>query len=302
MQVTNVAKGGGEKYNPSLSSYADVLVLDQGGVEHISAQAFNATTGELLGAVPKLDQVLPGHVVRYSISGNTLTATKPLLLGEGSALWSFTASAGEKILSITPRPATDPVASIGKVLGDRRVLYKFLSPNLALLITGNDGKKTASVYVLDTLTGGILFSNVHTNIDLDAPISAVMSENWFAYSFTSSPSTSSSSTSQEQTKGHHLVVGEMFESLIANDRGASSGNSSAARTTSEPVVLTASFQIPEPISKLGVTQTRQGITSRHLLAVLGESAGVVGIPYAVLDPRRPVDRDANKVSLYHPDG
>ena len=45
---------------------------------------------------------------------------------------------------------------------------------------------------------------------------------------------------------------------------------------------------------MGVTQTRQGITSRQLLAVLDDSKAIVGIPYGILDPRRPVGREPTK--------
>jgi hypothetical protein len=45
---------------------------------------------------------------------------------------------------------------------------------------------------------------------------------------------------------------------------------------------------------LAVTQTRQGITSRQLLAVLDDSNSIVGIPRGFIDPRRPVGRDATK--------
>jgi hypothetical protein len=45
---------------------------------------------------------------------------------------------------------------------------------------------------------------------------------------------------------------------------------------------------------MSVTQTRQGITSRQLLAVLADSASIIGIPRGVIDPRRPVNRDPSK--------
>ncbi|KAK6401170.1 hypothetical protein LTR95_019220 [Oleoguttula sp. CCFEE 5521] len=45
---------------------------------------------------------------------------------------------------------------------------------------------------------------------------------------------------------------------------------------------------------MSVTQTRQGITSRQLLAVLTDSNAIVGIPRGVIDPRRPVNREPTK--------
>ena len=88
----------------------------------------------------------------------------------------------------------------------------------------------------------------------------------------------------------------MFESLVPNDRGPldAASNFSSMQAESQPFILVQTYQIPESISKMAVTQTRQGITSRQLLAVLSDSQGIVGIPYAVLDPRRPAHRDPTK--------
>ena len=92
------------------------------------------------------------------------------------------------------------------------------------------------------------------------------------------------------------MVGEMFESLVPNDRGPldAASNFSSMQAESQPFILVQTYQIPESISKMAVTQTRQGITSRQLLTVLSDSQGIVGIPYAVLDPRRPAHRDPTK--------
>lgn len=71
-------------------------------------------------------------------------------------------------------------------------------------------------------------------------------------------------------------------------------NFSTTESSTEPFTLVQTYQIPEAISKMAVTQTRQGITSRQLLVVLAESNAIVGIPYGALDPRRPVNRDPTK--------
>ncbi|KAI7085890.1 DUF1620-domain-containing protein [Hortaea werneckii] len=277
----------GQEWQPSISS-------PKGGVLELKSKAgagvqYNATTGEQLVSILPIDVEADtaAKPVRYSLSGNGLEAQM-----DGSPAWSFMPAEGERIVSLVPRPVNDPVASIGKVLGDRRVLYKYLDPNLALLATVKDASKTATFYVLNSVTGGILHSSTHTRVDLSASISAMVSENWFTYSFTAE-------ASDEAPKGHQLVVGEIFESLVPNDRGplAATANYSSMETTTEPFTLTQSYQIPEPISKMAVTRTRQGITSRQLLAILPNSNAVVGIPYTILDPRRPVNRDPTKDEL-----
>ncbi|GAB7359713.1 hypothetical protein MBLNU230_g6888t1 [Neophaeotheca triangularis] len=246
----------------------------------------NASTGgQVDQVVTPLNEQPEQTVVKYTLNDRRLEATK-----EGRAIWNFSPPKNERILSLVPRPLTDPVASIGKVLGDRKVLYKYLSPNLALLVTAHDLSKTASVHVLDTTSGSTLHSTTHAGVDLSRPIPAVVTENWFAYSITAE-------ASETVPKGHQLVVGELFESLVPNDRGPLTGstNFSSIDSSIEPFTLTQTFQIPEAITKLAVTQTRQGITSRQLLAVLEDSNSIVGIPRGVIDPRRPVNRDPTKL-------
>lgn len=205
------------------------------------------------------------------------------------ASWRFSPGAGEKVYSLTPRPLDDPVASIGKVLGDRKVLYKYLNPNTLLVITASDVTLSATVSVLDALSGSVLYVASHQGVDATLPIASTMSENWFAYSFASQPTA-------DGVKGYQLVVGEMFESPFSNDRGPQSTirNSTEVDYSYQPHVVAQSYRLREPISKLAVTQTRQGITSRALLAVLPESNAIVGIPRQVIDPRRPVGREATK--------
>lgn len=278
----------GQHWAPSFKSASDgILHIDSGA--SLPALKLNASTGEDVATIAAVDSSLPPlGSVQFSLQDGELEATKVGSAAKG-ALWHFIPSAGERILSLVPRPINDPVASIGKVLGDRRVLYKYLSPNLALLATANDETRTASFYVLDTISGATLYADVHNDVDLSAPIPSIMSENWFAYSYTAE-------ASDDIPKGTYLVVGEMFESLVPNDRGPLTGkaNTSSLQTSPEPFVLSKSYQIPESISKLAVTRTKQGITSRQILAVLADSSSIVGIPYAVLDPRRPVGRDPTK--------
>jgi hypothetical protein len=182
------------------------------------------------------------------------------------------------------------VAQIGIVLGDRRVLYKYLNPNLALVMTGNDAASSASATLIDTVSGNVLYEAKHTGIDITRPIAAVLSENWLAYTYTlkGGPITSS--------RGHVLVTAHLMESASPNDRGALdaatnySSLSPLGADAGKPYVLSQSFQIPEAVSSLAVTHTKQGITSRMLMAVLPESDSIVGIPTQVLDPRRPIGR------------
>jgi hypothetical protein len=58
-------------------------------------------------------------------------------------VWSVAlTSAGEVVLAVTPKRPHDFVHSQGKVLADRRVLYKYINPNLvAVSVQGDDDTK-----------------------------------------------------------------------------------------------------------------------------------------------------------------
>ncbi|CAK1365033.1 unnamed protein product [Cercospora beticola] len=279
----------GETWRPTLETGANGAVVITVG-DSPPLVALNATNGAVVADPGSARSPLPeADAIRFGLQKDgSLTASKSGLSADG-ALWRFFPPKNERVVTLVPRPVNDPVASIGKVLGDRRVLYKYLSPNVALLVTANDAARSATFHVIDTVTGATLHADIQHNVDLAEPIPAIITENWFAYSFTAE-------SAESTPKGHHLVVGELFESFVPNDRGPLSekANSSSLQQPPEPFVLSKSYQIPEAISKLAITRTRQGITSRQLLAVLADSSSLVGIPYQVLDPRRPVDREPTK--------
>ena len=208
------------------------------------------------------------------------------------SIWRFRPAVGERVIHISHTPANEPVAAIGKALGDRRVLYKYLNPNLILLVAVNDATSHFTIYLLDSVSGDVLYSNTHNSIDTTRPVTSAVSENWIAYSFSNIPSSASPSA------GHELVIAELFESDLPNDRGplgSASNYSALDNSSAKPHVIAQTYHITEEISSMAVTQTRQGITSRELLAVLPETNSIVSIPRYHLDPRRPVGRDATKI-------
>jgi hypothetical protein len=205
--------------------------------------------------------------------------------------WVFTPPNGEKIVGYTARPLVDPVASIGRVLGDRRVLYKYLNPNLVLVTAILESSRTASVYLLDSASGQLLYSVTHDGVDVSRPIPSTISENWFSYSLTLD------SKSRSDSRGYQLIAADLYESALPDDRGplGTSTNASTVQPvkgdSAKPYVISQTYQIPEPISHMTVTLTRQGITIRELIVTLPQSNSIVGVPRSVIDPRRPVGRD-----------
>ncbi|KAJ5398686.1 hypothetical protein N7465_009175 [Penicillium sp. CMV-2018d] len=291
--VATIYSDDGSSVTVDVSTGEIVSRIESSNSKLHSIAVFGAQDGSSLATVGVREDGTPitavanedGFLVTTSVDGRVLGWVAK---DNKTPVWEFVPPSGQKVVDATARPAHDPVASIGKVLGNRSVLYKYLNPNLALVTAVNEQTHTASFYLLDGVSGKVLHAVTQAGVDPKQPIASVMSENWFAYSFWGDVDGSESSA-----KGYQLVISELYESAFPNDRGVldSATNYSSTATVPLPHVISQAFMIPEPISHMAVTQTRQGITTRQLLCTLPSSNSIVGIPRPVLDPRRPVDRD-----------
>jgi hypothetical protein len=280
--------------NPSLKAHRGYVEVKDAGLK--GSLFVNTTTGGLVSSPNTKTQVpvVSGEhqLVSFTLVDGTL---KGFLENQPSSepVWSFSPAPKERIVSYTARPLKDPVASIGKVLGDRRVLYKYLNPNLVLVTAVLDATHTASVYLLDSASGQILHTMSHSDVDTSRPIPSTISEHWFSYSLTTDAKAGASS------RGYQLIVSDLYESPLPDDRGplGATSNSSTVQPSGstgdviKPYVISQSYQIPAEISHMTVTQTKQGITSRELLVTVPSSNSIIGIPRQVIDPRRPIGRD-----------
>ena len=270
-------------------------VVDSAAGKHL----LSVLEGGILPAIPAAQAPKDTLVVRgqdNAINGMKFTTSSASGKATAEAIWTFRPAFGERVMSVSSRPPHDPVASIGRALADRSVLYKHLNPNLILVTAVNDATSTLSLYLLDSVSGAVVYSASHRDVDTSQDVATALSENWFTYTFFSSATSSSSA------QGYQLVISELYESALPNDRGANpSGNYSSLEPSevsggvTEPHVVSQSFIIPEPISQLVVTQTRQGITSRVLIASLPRSNGILAIPRNLVDARRQV-REKGKPS------
>ena len=282
-----------------------VPVLDASGEMHLIPINDDGFIGDIPNARFAIGTIVVTEAEDNVVRGWALwKGPKPMLV------WQFTPAPAETIKIVTARPSHDPVASVGKVLEDRNVLYKYLNPNVLLITALGTQDSTATFYILDAASGAIIHSATHTGVETDLPIAATMSENWFAYSLFSEISSLSQDVSdvdQPKLKGYQLVVSDLYESPYPNDRGvlkAASNYSSIIPTTvdedgldSTPHVLSQTFLTSGPISSISVTSTLQGITTRSLLCVLPDTNALVSISRAFVDPRRPVGRDATASEL-----
>ena len=240
------------------------------------------TRKESDAAVTLVTQRQDGSLAGWTSSGDQAVKT-----------WEFVPLKGYKIAAISTRPDHDPVASIGKALGDRNVLYKFLSPNLLLVTSLNNEESKASISLLDTINGQILHNAEHNDIDVSGGVTATLAENWFAYILQSDP-TLASTEAVGRSKGSQLTIVELYESFIPNDRGplgTASNVSSLHSASYSPHVESATYILSNTLQNLTTTTTKQGITPRSILAYVPSLAALVAVPIAVLSPRRPVGRE-----------
>ncbi|KAI0600638.1 hypothetical protein F4775DRAFT_590195 [Biscogniauxia sp. FL1348] len=217
--------------------------------------------------------------------------------------WIFTPPAGQKIVHIASRAKHDPIASIGRVLGDRSVKYKYLNPNTIVVAAISEQENLLTVYLLDTVSGQVLTSATYEGVDSSKDITCALAENWFMCSFFGQYQLRDDPA--QSLKGYQVVVTDLYESELSNDRGplGDAANFSSIDPVNLPTapplpsVVSKSFVLSGPINALAVTQTRQGITTRQLLAYLPESHAIIGLPRALLEPRRPAGRDPTPAEL-----
>ena len=249
---------------------------------------------------------------------------------------------GERILNVAYPGRDEIVQSPCNILGDDSLLLKYLNPHLAAVVTMSDpsgsragilvdalnprkgvsgitkpkgvttalndgtGKATVEslpnlfVNLVDTVSGRILYRASHTNAAESDSVPVLISENWVIYAFFN-----------EMTKRSELGVLSLHEGMIdktgltafSAPEQASSFSSLTARE-SKPVVLPKSYTIMKPITALGVTLTKSGISTKQILIATGDDR-ITSIPRNLLEPRRPtgVVKDVEKeegLFQYHP--
>ena len=128
--------------------------------------------------------------------------------------WSLSVPNNELIGSII-RPTRGPIASLGKVLGDRTTLYKYLNPHLFAVTTVSKPFPNAvcSVYLVDGSKGSVIYHSSVTSTKSPCSIEAVLTENWLVYGYYDEDFAGS-----HQTKGHRIVSVEVYEGKGINDK------------------------------------------------------------------------------------
>lgn len=77
----------------------------------------------------------------------------------------------------------EPIASLGRVLGDRSTLYKYLNGAAQIVTTVTPSSRSASVCIVDTVKGSVIYSAKLSGVDTDEGIHATFSENWLVFEY-----------------------------------------------------------------------------------------------------------------------
>ncbi|KAJ2884566.1 hypothetical protein IWW38_005414, partial [Coemansia aciculifera] len=123
--------------------------------------------------------------------------------------WSFDLPEGEVLLAASEYSGAQATALLGRVLGDRSVLYKYINPHLVTLASCRDAGGIG-IYFVDRVTGRLLYSTVHENARVGdkQPFLAMQTENRVIYQFWQD----SAPEAKTANRGYVTVVAEMFES------------------------------------------------------------------------------------------
>lgn len=145
----------------------------------------------------------------------------PVLRGQGFAnsstgfvsysTWTLPLGPGEHI-SHKAENRNAMIASYGRVLGDRTTLYKYLNPHLVACTTINLHASSGTVFVVDSVSGNIVYRAVLDGINTARGVPVVLDENALIYSYAEKDEPA------RKGKGQRLVTVELFEGLEPNER------------------------------------------------------------------------------------
>ncbi|SCU95540.1 LAFA_0G00892g1_1 [Lachancea sp. 'fantastica'] len=190
--------------------------------------------------------------------------------------WSIDLDKNEKVLAFADRDQS-PVVSLGSILGNRTVLYKYLYPYLAAYITGDFTTNTMTLRVVDIVTGEIVHSVYHNDgVDLQSSINLVVGENWVIYTY----------FSNDPLPEQKIGVLEFYESLTPNVRLSNESVTVDPLSNGlKPEVVQKAYIYPEAIKNLALTRTKFGITIRSVILEL-ENGQITSLPKYILNARR----------------
>ncbi|KDQ54694.1 hypothetical protein JAAARDRAFT_182191 [Jaapia argillacea MUCL 33604] len=200
--------------------------------------------------------------------------------------WRKSFPMDETIQSVVKRQGREwPVASLGKVRGDRTTMYKYLNPNLFVVLT--QGKGRCGIYVVDGAKGSLVYeASVEAREGQGCAVKATFVENWLVYEYFDGRSEARGLDGKEQTKGPRVVSVEFYEGAGVDDKTKSSEMSSFSNRTLDVMVYEQTYLLPHGVTAITATSTKFGMTVKDII-IANENNQIQMIPRRLLDPRRP---------------
>jgi hypothetical protein len=128
--------------------------------------------------------------------------------------WTLSLPPEEDIQSLVPS-LRGPIASIGKVLGNRTTLYKYLNPRLFAMLTASRSisPPTCAVYLIDSAKGSIIYRATLPSSAGHCDVKVSLTENWLIYHYFDGEFDSFG-----QAKGYRMVSVELYEGKHIDDK------------------------------------------------------------------------------------
>lgn len=128
----------------------------------------------------------------------------------GYPTWTVALPAHEEIKTLIPSKR-GPVASTGRVLGDRSTLYKYLNPHIMVMTTASPAASppTCGIYLVDTVKGSVIYNAVLPSSAGTCDVKATFTENWLVYEYFDG---------EGEAKGHRVVSVEFYEGSQIDDK------------------------------------------------------------------------------------
>lgn len=249
-----------------LKTPAGVQLLDSIGKTHVLSNAFS-----------------PVSVYKWQRGDRQITGTHVSSPSTAETTWSFTAPDGYDISHVQPNSQTSPVASTGRILGDRTVWYKYLNRNAIMVMLTDSKARRVMAAVVDGISGRLLHRAEHDDYAPNSlsPVISQLHENTFVYAYPAvRPREVRGPAAAVQTV---VVVGEMYQSPLPDVRRPLHSSWQAT----QPHVLSQAFITPHRLTAFGVTNTLNGITTKDVFAST-VSGSIITFQKRLLDPRRPV--------------
>lgn len=224
--------------------------------------------------------------------------------------WHIALAPTERVVAEIDQ-SRDHVASLGRVRGDRSVMYKWLNPHARLVVTHDEHAAMARAYVIDTVSGEVVHEVALPHVVPDHGVKATFAENWITIHYSTSAAAEGSdkqpaappipnavpNLSWQDDRGagktRRLVSIELYEPAAPTNASVSSfgqdAPAGAVVPRARPVAHMRSFLLPYAVRALGTSRTALGVATRTLVVVT-DRENVVVIPRRMLDPLRTTGR------------